>query len=198
VSLLKSIERAKEFGIWLHEKTNDRNIPSGIRERTGVSILQLSLDIDDAILVLLDTRLSGPALTLGRPLFESYVRGVWLLKFASNEEIEKFINGKCPLFPDLLKAIGNDKISGGAWIHASKKANLNFFHDLTHGGSEHVKRRLTQEAIEPNYPELELEALVQFGIEVRIRIGAELLSLMNNEIAMEELNEKTKNLRATH
>lgn len=153
------------------------------------------MDLNDAILVLLDTQLPGPALTLARPLFEGYVRGVWLLRAASDQEIEKFNNGKCPLFRDLLSAIGNDQTSGGAWIHANKNANWSSFNDLTHGGSEHVKRRNTQDAVEPNYPESELEALIQFGIEVRIRIGSELLSLMNDEIAMEELNERAKNLR---
>lgn len=195
MSLLQSIKRAKELSIWLHGRTNDMNIPGGVRERTGGAILQHSLDIDDAILVLLEAQLPGPALALARPLFEGYVRGVWLLKFTSGEEIEQFINGECPKVYKLLDAIGSDQASGGAWIHANKNANLNFFNGLTHGGSEHVKRRNTQEAVEPNYPEPELEALVRFGIEVRIRIGAELLSLMNDEIAMEQLNEKSQDFR---
>lgn len=196
MSLSQSIKRAKEFGLWLHERTNDKKRSGGVRERTGESILQLSLDLDDAILVLLDAQLPGPALTLARPLFEGYVRGVWLLRVTSDKEIEKFNNGKCQKkFYHLLRAIGKDETSGGAWIHANKDANWNSFNDLTHGGSEHVKRRNAQEAVEPNYPERELEALVQFGIEVRIRIGAELLSLVNDEIAMQQLNEKAKNLR---
>ena len=195
VALSKSIERAKEFGIWLHERANDRNIPSGLRERTGAKILQHSLDIDDAILILLDAQLPGPALTLVRPLFESYVRGVWLLQISSDNEIEEFINGKCPTFYELLEAIGNDQQSGGAWIHANKNANWSSFNDLTHGGNQHVKRRNTQEAIEPNYPESELEALIRFGIEVRIRIGCILLSLMNDEVATGQLSEKANSLR---
>ncbi len=196
MSLSQSIIQAKDFGTWLHEKTNDRDIPNGIRGRTGVSILQLSLDIDDAIIVLLEANLPGPALSLARPLFEGYVRGFWILNYASDEEVEKFLNGKCPLFPGLLKAIGNDAESGGAWIHGSKDANLNSFHDLTHGGSEHVKRRNNEDTVEPNYPEHELESLVKFGIEVRIRIGVELLSRMNDEAAMEQLNEKAQTFRA--
>lgn len=195
MSLLQSINRAKEFGIWLHERTNDKKHSGGIRERTGESILQLSLDLDDAILVLLDARLPGPALTLARPLFEGYVRGVWLLRIASEKQIEEFNNRKCPLFKALLSAIGNDHTSGGAWIYANKNAHWKSFNDLTHGGGEHVKRRNTQEAVEPNYPEPELEALVRFGIEVRIRIGCELLSIMNDEIAMKELDAVAQDLR---
>lgn len=192
---MHAIKVAKEFGIWLHERTNEKVMPGPIRVRTGASILQLSLDLADAILVLLEANLPGPALTLARPLFEGYVRGVWLLEFASDDDVEKFNSGRCPLFHELVNAIGNDEVTGGAWIHANKKANWGSFNDLTHGGSEHVKRRSTHDAIEANYPKLELEALVKFGIEVRIRVGAALLALMNNEMALEQLNEKAKILR---
>lgn len=195
MSLLQSINQAKEFGIWLHERTNDNNRSGGVRERTGESILQLSLDLDDAILLLLEAGLPGPALTLGRPLFESYVRGFWLLRFASDEEIAGFNNGTGPGMDKLLKAIGNDPETGSAWIHDNKNKNWRFLNDLTHGGSEHVRRMNTQDAVEPNYPEPELEALVRFGIEVRIRIGFDILCLMNDEIGKEQLSEKAEILR---
>lgn len=195
MSLVHAINQAKEFGFWLHEKTNDRKGSGGVRERTGESILQLSLDLDDAILVLLEAGLPGPALALGRPLFEGYVRGVWLLRYASDKDIERFINGKCPRFHELLLAIGSDETSGGAWIHNNRNVNWRSFNDLTHGGSEHVKRRITEDLVEPNYPEQELETLVRLGVEIRIRIGCELLSLMNDEIAMEQLNERARIFR---
>ena len=191
-SFTESIKVAKDLAIWLNEKTNEREIPGAIRVRTGVAILQLSLDLGDAMLVLLEANLPGPALTLARPLFEGYVRGVWLLECASDASVEKFNDGKCPLFPELLNAIGTDELTGGAWIHANKNANWGAFNDLTHGGSEHVKRRSAKDAVEANYPESELEALVNLGIEVRIRIGASLLALMNDETAMEQLNRKAK------
>ena len=195
MSLLQSINQAKEFGIWLHDRTNDKKRSGGVRERTGESILQLSLDLNDAILLLLEVELPGPALTLGRPLFESYVRGFWLLRFASDEEIVEFNNGKVPGMDKLLQAIGNDPTTGSAWIHANKNMNWRFLNDLTHGGSEHVRRRNTQDAVEPNYAESELEALVCFGIELRFRIGSDLLSLMNDKVGKDQLSEKAKNFR---
>jgi len=63
MSLLESINQARDFSIWLHERTNDKKRSGGVRERTGESILRLSLDVDDAILVLLKAGLPGPALT---------------------------------------------------------------------------------------------------------------------------------------
>lgn len=191
------ISQAKELALWLHEKMNEKDVPNTARATTGLAIFQLSMDIADAIVVLLNARLPGPALSLARPLFEGYVRGHWLLHCASDTEVESFNNGRCPKLPPLLKAISNDAESGGAWIHANESANMTAFHDLTHGGSEHVKRRITSTAIEPSYPEQELEGLVKFGIEVRIRIGAEWLSLLGNEVAIEELNHRAVAFRAS-
>jgi hypothetical protein len=191
------ISQAKDLTLWLHQHTNEKGVPNTLRVTTGLRIFQLSMDIADAIIVLLDARLPGPALSLARPLFEGYVRGHWLLRSASDAQIERFNNGICPKFPALLKAIGTDAESGGAWIHANETANMIAFHNLTHGGSEHVKRRITSSAIEPSYPEHELEGLVKFGIEIRIRIGAELLSLIGNEVAIEELNHRALAFRAS-
>ena len=198
MSLPQLINQAKEFGEWLHQTTNNKIRHGGIPERTGEAILRLSLDLVDAILVLLEAKLPGPALTLARPLFESYVRGFWILRFASDKEIEEFNNGKCPSLDRLLGATGNDSITGSAWIHANKNMNWGIFNDLTHGGSEHVKRRVTQDAVQPNYPEPELEALVRFGIEMRIRIGWDILCLMNDEIGKQQLGEKAEHLRISH
>lgn len=195
MSLSQSLERAKQFGIWLHERTNDRERPGGIRNRTAESILQQSLDLNDAIIVLLENRLAGPALALARPLFESYVRGFWLLEVATEREVEQFNNGRCPRMEQLLRAIGNDPTTFGAWIHETARKNWGSFNGLTHGGCEHVSRRNTHDSVEPNYPESELEALVNFGIEVRIQIGTELLSLMNDEIGMQQLCNEAEALR---
>ena len=107
MSLSLSLELAKQFGIWLHERTNDKNRPEGVRNRTAESILQQSLDIDDAIIILLEHHLPGPALALARPLFDCYVRGFWLLKFATGMEIEQFNNGRGPGMDKLLRAIPN-------------------------------------------------------------------------------------------
>lgn len=195
MSLKQCINEAKYFGIWLHEKTNDRNVFAGTRERTAHSILQLSEDIGDAIIVLIESNLPGPALSLARPLFETYVRGFWLLKFASDEEVARFVTGKCPKFPALLKAIENDEQSGGAWIHANANANLNAFHDLTHGGAQHVRRRSKGNSVEPNYPVRELKSLICFGNEIRIRIGVELLSALNDKVAITQLHARAQGFR---
>ena len=195
MALNELLTQAKGLTLWLDQHTNEKNVPNTLRATTGLAILQLSMDIADAIVVLVETSLPGPAFALARPMFESYVRSVWLLHYASEAEIKNFNRGKCPKFPMLLTAIGADHETGGAWIHVNNDANIVAFHDLTHGGSEHVKRRISVDAVEPRYPEQELEALLRFGIELRIRIGTELLSLMGCEAALQVLDQKARDFR---
>ena len=73
-------------------------------------------------------------------------------------------------------------------------ANKKILHDFTHGGIEHVLRRITENeektVVEPNYQEHELEYLVGLGTEVRIRVGHELFSLMEDSGAIRQLCEE--------
>ena len=197
MSLSQATIRAKDFAIWLYGKTNNREFPNGVRERTAMSIFQLSLDLHDAIIVLLDAKLPGPALSLARPLFESYIRGFWLFNCASDKALNNFLNGKCPSLAALVDAVENNVETGGAWIHANKNHNLISFNDLTHGGSEHVRRRNMDNSVEPNYPEEELESLVNFGVEVQIRIGVELFSQLNDEDGIEQLHKMAQSFRGS-
>ncbi|HOW77115.1 MAG TPA: DUF5677 domain-containing protein [Candidatus Competibacteraceae bacterium] len=157
------LNKAKAFGEWLHSETNEAEIKVFRREALALSIFQQSLDVNDGIIILLYSNMPGPAWALARPLFESYVRGLWLLRYASEREIDKFIEGKCPKLTQLLNAIGDEPETGGAWITTNAK-NLPAFHDLTHGGVEHYRRRMADGEIRPNYPVSELINLVKFGI----------------------------------
>lgn len=196
MNLSERIKQAKEFGLWLHGTTSGRVFPGKVRERASHAITQQSEDVADAILVLLEVQLPGPALALLRPLFEGYIRGYWLMHCASDAQVEEFISGKCPNFPGLLGAIPKDAESGGGWIHANAASNLTAFHDLTHGGSEHIKRRVSDDSVEPMYPESELASLVNFSNEVRVRLAAELLGRIGDEKLMMELSGWAQALRA--
>lgn len=196
MTLVQIIEEAKKLAYWVHENTNNTKMPNEKREKIGLAIFQQSLDVGDGILILLEANLPGPDFALGRPLFESYVRGLWLLNHASEEHLKEFLNGKCPKFPVLLKKIGDIAETGGAWIHATADFNLKSFHDLTHGGGEHVIRRVTEYAIKPNYPKEEKIQLVKLQIAVQINITAILLTLLRDEEALKQLYKKATYYRA--
>lgn len=156
----------------------------------GAALLQQALDVTDAIVILLEHNLPGPAWALARPMHEGYVRGVWLLEHASDESVEKFELGICPKFPELLKQIGEEPESGGAFIKGMSDLNLSSFHDLTHGGMEHITRRTTGTAVEPNYSVDEIERFIRVRNQYVMLICCFLLRLTDDQESMEQLLEK--------
>ena len=184
-SLSTVIEQVKTLQLWLHERTNDRPLVRSERNLTGVTLLQHALDVVDAIIVLLEKKLPGPAWVLSRPLFETYIRGVWILNCASESEINKFLNDDRPRLGQLIQSIDELDSTRSAWMKVTG-VNMQAFHSFVHGGSEHVWRRISANSLEPNYPERELIYLVGIAIEVCVRCGYELFSLWGDDRAMND------------
>ena len=198
VSVDEAISQAKNLSQWLHEKVNSKRFSISGQQDWGVALLQHSWDIADGIVILLERDLPGPAWTLVRSLSEGFVRGVWLLHCASDEQIKHFQTGKCPLLPELLRAMDNHARAKlhADWIRSSK-AIKDVLNDFTHGGFEHVRRRIDKNVVEPRYPAGELESLVGFGIGAYIHVGCELFSLMDDTESIRQLWEKVQTVRGT-
>jgi hypothetical protein len=190
MDIYESLKKAKELGIWVHGITNNISVPNNKRTNMAVALFQQALDITDGIVVLLDNNLPGPAFSLARPMHEGYVRGVWLLEHASDESVEKFESGQCPKFPELLRQIGDEPKTGGAFIKGMTDMNLKSFHDLTHGGMEHVKRRFTGASIEPNYPESETISLLKARNNYSLLIACFLVLAEDSSEKLVELSRK--------
>jgi hypothetical protein len=84
MSLASAIKRSTQFGLWLHAHYNESEWKCDDKQRGTLALLQHVLDLGDAVIVLVDKRLPGPALTLARPLFEGYVRSYWLSRIATS------------------------------------------------------------------------------------------------------------------
>ena len=190
-SVGERVEEAKALGRWIHSRVAGRRLPGDDRRRVGIALLQHCEDVADGTLVLLESGLPGPALALARPLFESYVRGVWALHCADDRQIKGFIESGRPTpwqLAHLVDVLKKKAHQVGEWVSAQAQ-QIPVLNDLAHGGRLHVLGRNTSRTIEPGYDSRDVETLVQIGIELRIRIGAELLALLADEGAMEELQE---------
>jgi len=191
-----AMERSTQFGLWLHAQCNEAVWKCSDKQRGSLALLQHALDLVDGIIVLLERRMPGPAMTLARPLFEAYARGYWLARIATEAEFEKMLRGSGPSFKEILDVLGNDAESGAAWIQNNKASNWRSFNGLTHGGAEHIFRRVTETSIEPSYPEEEQARLLEFSLEVAIRVGVEMFSVADDVDRMEALHSEVAKLRA--
>jgi hypothetical protein len=197
MSLAKDVEFAKDFGIWLHEKTNEKLFPNPEQEMVGMALLQNVLDINDAIIILIETKLHGPALALARPLYENFLRGFWLWNCATKIEIDAFLDGelngerwKMPKIPVLINKVKETNVEAATWFDTVYTNNKKLFDGFTHGGSEHVIRRCNGHIVEPNYSEEELRVLIRLGVDIRYRTGRELFLRMN--VGSNELDERLR------
>ena len=145
------IEEAKAFGVWLHQRTNDVEMRNLDRDRVALAMFQHSLDLVDGTLVLLDNNLPGPALALGRPFVEAYVRGVWALYCANDDELDGFwTKGR----PDpwglkrLTALLEERELDQSKWVRTvvAETAELN---DLVHGGGLHLRGRIVDDRSVP-------------------------------------------------
>ncbi|QBQ53390.1 DUF6988 family protein [Nitrosococcus wardiae] len=195
--LEQKLSNAVAFATWLHERTNEIEISIDRRAQIALSILQHSLDIGDAIVCLLHNGLPGPALTLARPLFESYVRGYWLLsKKVSDKAVDNFIEGRHPKkLRKIINELENNVDSGAAWIKNNSKVNLKSFDELTHGGEPHYLRHISEGRIEPTYPDAELESYLDLALEIQMRIGHILLSMANDLDGLGQLGQFASTVR---
>ena len=192
VTLRALLLQAKDWSDGLQQVVEGKKFAVGARGDLGVSLLQHSWDIADAIRILLENNLPGPAWALARPLCESFIRSIWIQHCASDKEVEKFQAGNCPNLAALVKEIGNrDCAEPHAWWIRENMKNRLIFHDFTHGGIEHVLRRLHEGVVGQHYPEPELKYLVGLVMEMYRRVGYELLLLVGETQAAIQLLERT-------
>lgn len=190
MNIREALELAKEIGTWIHAQTNNSQVKSDRRILLAVSVFQHALDIGDGIVVLIGENLPGVALTLARPLHEGYTQGVWLLTCATDDQLDNYVKGICPKLQTLVKQIGDDPETGGKFIKGMTEKNITDFHSLTHGGMEHISRRTSETAIEPNYDDEELVSLLKARNQYCMLIAFFLLTIMGKDDSLLELDQK--------
>lgn len=127
-----------------------------------VASFHLNHDFHGAILHLLEAAgaYDGAAFALLRPIVDSYVKGMWMLACASDENIERTIAGESvsPPLVNMMDAV--DKLSGQQHFSQIRLA-LPALHSFTHGGFEQLVRRFDpNDQWNPSYTDEERISLV--------------------------------------
>ena len=184
----ESLQLAKELGTFVHAKTVDRHIKRGGGREIAISLVQHAQDLADGAIILVEKRMTGPALALARPMVESYARAMWA-KDARPHELQRFRQGKRKGWDDLIRQVEERAPEEAPWVRSIMEANREDLHDLTHGGYLHVAGRRTHSSIEPRYsPQMLQWLLATVVIEIYIRCGLALFEWMGDANACAELD----------
>ena len=183
-----------DLSVWISTKLNEVTISDvNTRKRVVAPCFAIALDHFDAMLALFgrSLKICSSAFALTRLVFESYVRGMWLMYCATDEQIENFSEGTFQL-PNKIKVMidsiektcnfdGQLSIShSSAWSHLC---------DYTHTGTLQVQRWNKFDAIEPNYSDDEIIEVIHFAKAYALLAAVSFAEAIinNNELANEFL-----------
>ena len=150
-----------------------------------------ALEHHHAIVVLAGRRLFGSVMALVRPMFEIYIRGIWLHVCASDADLEIFQKGKLRReFAELVKDIeSHDGYNVGVLSHV-KNSSWSAMCDYTHGGPLQVIRRISPDSITSQYSDEQISEAIAFAGAIGYWATAEVALLAAREdIATQLLNE---------
>lgn len=141
---------------WLTVRLDDLLVPQDRRVLIAVSCYDLVYEHQLAVACLVRTAIYGSAFALARPIFEAYVRGVWLKKCATEVQLQHFVDDKKIAFGTILTDIELLHEFNDGVLSTLKKDAWAAMNSYTHGGVQQAARRLNGNLIEPNYSQTEI------------------------------------------
>lgn len=187
----KKLDTLEEMVRWQDQKIHGLNIPSDERTRLVVGLIDLALEHEKSIGNLATNKFYGSVFALSRPLFEAYIRAVWLRSCATSDQLEQFKKGKInktfgKLVEDIEKLQGYDV----QVLSDIKNQSWEIMNDFTHGGILQTLGRNKVDFIEPNYPEKNILGAIDFAISIGLFLTMEVANIVSDETFAREVLDK--------
>lgn len=175
------IEKSKKVAASIDDAIHGARINTDNRNMAAGGCFDVVLEHHKSVTLLIEARLMGSAFALVRGIYESYVRGLWILYAATDDEIGKFLE-------DEIKAsIGNmveriEKVPGFevGVLSAIKSASYSSMCSYTHSGWRQVGRRFNNEYVEANYSDGEVEEVLSFTNTIALLAAHEISKITKN------------------
>lgn len=176
-------EYSKKLEVDIATAINGAAIPADNRSRIAGGLFDIVHEHHRAVLLLIENGLVGSAGTLLRSIFESYVRGVWFMKCATDNDVEQFQNDdfKNGTFEQRLKDI--EKVDGVAHggLLTLKSKGWTALNSYTHGGFRPVGRRFKGSELMVNYSEEEIAEVERMANAFAVLAVFQIAELGGNE-----------------
>lgn len=188
-----NVQKSEELADTLDNSLRDRSVPENERNRLSVSCFDVVHEHHRGIALLVEHRLYGAAFTLARPIYEAFVRGVWLRLCVTEDQMQKVIDDEfSPSLPSLVSAIKKKDTNLGPILDKIREIHGPMFNSFTHTGFEQIDRRNTQEHIEPDYDKKEVECILAFADGLAILAGFQIAIIADNSELAVELDKKIR------
>ena len=161
----QQLAQGHNLAAWIEHHTHELPLPESVRVRLAATCFLVTQEHHQAILLLLSQThpLYAPAFALVRPVFEAYLRGVWLAHCAADADVGRFTQGESPpKVPAMLAAIKQRSEFDSGQLSAIYSRCWSVMCAYTHTGSQQVLRWNTSDSIQPNYSDADVDEVLSF------------------------------------
>ena len=176
MTVKEELARSREVSNWIDTSIHSLQIESGDREVMAGALFDQVHEHHKAIQLLIQNSFVGSAFSLVRTTLETFVRGVWLLHCASEQEVKNFTEDKLvsKSFGDLIKEIEARPGYGTGVLSRVKKEAWQSMCSYAHGGYLQAARRITTEDIKPNYTDGEIVEVIRSSRAIALLTASEI------------------------
>lgn len=187
MNLDTEIKNSEQLIQWLDQKIDGLEIKSDDRSRIAGGCLDIALEHQKSIVLLSAHHLYGSAAALVRIIFESYVRGIWLLYCASDKQLEQYKLDKLDKkFYELIKEVEKHEAFKDGTLSYVKEKSWAAMNSFTHSGFHQVVRRNKDREISPNYTNDEIIDAIETANSCAILTAIAIADIANSvELAKE-------------
>jgi hypothetical protein len=158
LDLALALEQSGDVLRWVHSNLDGlkvQQIQDSKRATLAAGCWHVAIEHGQAVVVLVHEGLYGSALALIRPLFEAYIRGMWLMHAASDDGIDRA--GRDDFPNNINKLVSELEASGKVGMLSElKKSSWNRLCSFTHTGYQQIGARLTTSGLGYGYQRDEL------------------------------------------
>ena len=193
ISINAAEQQLHELIAWIDQHFKGIELPADRRSRMAAGCFDVALEHQAAIAVLCSGGLFGSLFSLVRVLFEAYVRGEWLLRCATDVELDLFEKDDLKKsFSELILAVETKLgIEKGPLFNATKKS-WSALNSFTHTGYRQVLRRNSDTRTGPNYRSGEVVKVLRFSGVIGLLSALELSDMAGNSVFSERVLENAK------
>jgi hypothetical protein len=194
MKITQRLAQGHKLAAWIEQEV--QNLPPlnySLRVRLAVPCFLIVQEHHQAILLLLSQShpLNAPAFALVRVVFDAYIRGVWFAHCATDATLELFSKGtKLPPdmdMPAMLAAIKKIPEFGSGQLSNNHKRRWSIMCDYTHTGLQQILRWKTNDAIEQNYSDTEVEDVLSLTGALVLLSTIGLASIADDEALAERV-----------
>jgi len=166
------IKKTHQFKGKIGDLVTSYEYPNDNKSQILLAYKSLIVEHHNAIFLLVQNALNGSAFALVRSLYEPFYRAHWVVGCATDEQVDKILEGK-DVFPKMSVMVEEiDAAFGiGDFFQNIKKNSWGPMNDYTHSGLRQISRRFENNEVSPNYSTEEIIEVLD-GINIALILMA--------------------------